>query len=108
MPFGKGARSIVIGEKAETDILTTRGTQGPACLPMKIRPVRADAIAEALKVNVRELTGEDPDEAEIRVLTRGLRNMDPVQRGNLIRLMMPFVLQYQKEEEDPDDGNPSA
>ena len=29
-----GAKSIIIGEKAETDILTTRGTQGPACLPM--------------------------------------------------------------------------
>ena len=29
-----GAKSIIIGEKAETDILTTRGTQGPVCLPM--------------------------------------------------------------------------
>ena len=29
-----GTKSIVIGEKAETDILTTRGNQGPACLPM--------------------------------------------------------------------------
>ena len=29
-----GAKSIVIGEKAKTDILTTWGTQGPACLPM--------------------------------------------------------------------------
>ncbi|KAI4549117.1 hypothetical protein MG293_001447 [Ovis ammon polii] len=29
-----GAKSIVIGEKAKTDILTTQGTQGPVCLPM--------------------------------------------------------------------------
>ena len=64
-----------------------------------LRPARLEEIAQALQVSVRELTGEeDPAERDIRILTRGLRNMEPAQRENLIRLMMPLVMQFQKEE----------
>ena len=56
----------------------------------EIRPGRLAAIAGALDVDVKELTGapEEHGEEEIRMLTRGLRNMDPSQRENLIRLMI--------------------
>ncbi|MBQ9210517.1 MAG: helix-turn-helix transcriptional regulator [Clostridia bacterium] len=66
----------------------------------ELRPGRLEAIAAALDVSPQELSGAgwDPVEDEIQVLTRGLRNMDPAQRENLIQLMMPFVLQYQKKE----------
>ena len=69
----------------------------------EIRPGKLEAIAQALHVSVPELTGksdEESGEREIQVLTRGLRNMDPEQRENLIRLMMPLVMQFQKEESD--------
>ena len=73
----------------------------------EMRPGRLKAIAEALGVSLPELTGEteSPAEAEIRTLTRGLRNMEPEQRDNLIRLMMPLVMQYQKG--DAGDEKPS-
>ena len=73
----------------------------------EIRPAKLKTIADALGVTVEELTGEAED-PEIRLLTRGLKNMDPAQRENLIRLMMPLVMQYQKREGTEDDGNPSA
>ena len=75
----------------------------------EVRPGRLAEIAAALGVQERELTGETESrgEEEIQVLTRGLRNMDPAQRDNLIRLMMPLVLQYQYKE-DAEDGPDSA
>ena len=73
----------------------------------EMRPGRLKAIAETLGVSLPELTGEteSPAETEIRTLTRGLRNMEPEQRDNLIRLMMPLVMQYQKG--DAGDEKPS-
>ena len=75
-----------------------------------IRPARLQAIADALQVAPSELTGEREEqdvqaEEEIQVLTRGLRSMDPSRRENLIQLMMPLILKYQREEETDDDGS---
>ena len=62
----------------------------------EVKPGRLAAIARALDVNPRELTGEPPEsEEDIRLLTRGLRNMEPLQRESLIRMMMPLVEKYQ-------------
>lgn len=65
----------------------------------EIRPARVKKIADALGVDVSELTGADPGteegEESIRILTRGLRSMDPDQRDRLIRMMMPIVREYQ-------------
>ncbi len=69
----------------------------------EVRPARLKAIADALGVGERELRGDSSGEEEIRMLTRGLRNMDPEKRSGLISLMMPFIEQYQKEDGDESD-----
>ena len=79
----------------------------------EIRPARVEALARALGVDPMELTGEgeDPDasaEEEIQVLARGLRSMDSRRREDLIRLIMPLVEQYRKEEGDPDGEGPAS
>ena len=68
-----------------------------------MKPGKLAAIARALEVDIRELTGEPPEaEEDIRLLTRGLRNMEPAQRESLIRMMMPLVEKYQIQgEEEP-------
>ena len=73
----------------------------------EVRPARLKAFAEALDVDERELTGawdEDESEEEISLLTRGLKRMDPAQRSSLIRMMMPLVMQFQREQEAEGDG----
>ena len=73
----------------------------------EVRPARLAAIAAALGVEERELTGEAGEDEALSMLTRGLKNMDPEQRENLIRVMMPFVMQYQKEPEEAPHGKDS-
>lgn len=69
-----------------------------------LRPARLKEIADVLGVGVPQLSGAAPEEEEeeIAVLARGLRRMDPARRESLISLMMPFILQYQKEGADDD------
>lgn len=68
-----------------------------------LRPARLKEIADVLGVSVPQLSGAAPEEEEeIAVLARGLRRMDPARRESLISLMMPFILQYQKEGDDDD------
>lgn len=78
----------------------------------EVRPARLEAVARALGVDPRELTGEkaetapggtEADDAGIQVLARGLRNMEPERRESLIRLIMPLVEQYQKKGSLSDD-----
>lgn len=69
----------------------------------EVRPARLKAFADALGVGTEELTGEFSGEEDIQSLTRGLRNMDPEKRAGLIRLMMPFILQHQKENRNESD-----
>ena len=80
----------------------------------EVRPARAEALARALGVSLSELTGEDENagddsgEEKIQILARGLRGMDSRQRDNLLRLIMPLVEQYRKEETDPDVEGPAS
>lgn len=62
---------------------------------------RLRAFARALRAEEWELTGEDPDEAEedIRVLTRGLKDLDPERRKRLIELIMPIVEDYRQAQQ---------
>jgi len=62
----------------------------------EVKPARLRKIADALHVDERELTGDYGDEGEIGVLTRGLKNMEPERRSQLIQLMMPLVMHYQR------------
>ena len=66
----------------------------------EVRPAKLKAIAGALGVEPWELTGEEPVDEEINTLTRGLKRMDPEQRANLIRMVMPYVMQCQRPEAD--------
>lgn len=66
----------------------------------EVRPAKLKAIAGALGVEPWELTGEEPVDEEINTLTRGLKRMDPEQRTNLIRMVMPYVMQCQRPEAD--------
>ena len=78
-------------------------------LPKEVKPARLEALAEALGVEVWELTGgEDAGETEISALTRGLRSMDSESRKKLISLMMPFIEQYQRKGAGGDGEDPSA
>ena len=75
----------------------------------EVRPERLKAFSEALGVEEWELTGEPNEDAaaaeeDIRILTRGLRGMEPERRRQLIDLMMPLVEEYRmvqkRREED--------
>ena len=62
-----------------------------------VKPERLHAFAQALGAEDWELSGEDPEtmeEEDIRILTRGLRDLDPARRKRLIELMMPIVEDY--------------
>ena len=71
----------------------------------ELRPGRVEQIAQALGTEPPDLIGSWEDgEEEIRVLTRGLRNMDPAQREKLIGMMMPLIREYQLREEGAHGG----